>query len=154
MLAWQERLKLPSNILLQVFSIWQMAAEGQSDRIASDIEVWMKQRCDTEFFHAEKMAPINIHRCLLNFYGDQTVDVSTGRCWVLVWWKQIVEQKTRTQISLYIKRNLGKSWQKKTSIKHNKIQAGGRQMKTTGSHTSYVVLLMEQLGFTCLFILS
>lgn len=27
-------------------------------------------------------------------------------------------------------------------------------MKTTGSHTLYVVLLMEQLGFTCLFILS
>jgi len=34
----------------------QMAAEGQCDRMASDMEVLMKQRGVTEFFHAEKMA--------------------------------------------------------------------------------------------------
>jgi len=31
-----------------------MTAEGQSDKMASDIEVRMKQRCVTEFLHAEK----------------------------------------------------------------------------------------------------
>jgi len=42
----------------------------------------MKQRCVTEFLHAEKIAPNEIHRRLLNVYGDQTVDVSTVRRWV------------------------------------------------------------------------
>ena len=51
-----------------------MAAEGQSDTMVSDMEVQMKQRCVTELLHAEK---IDIHRCLLNDYGDQPVDVST-----------------------------------------------------------------------------
>jgi len=50
-----------------------MAAEGQSDKMASDMEAWMEQRCVTEFLHAEKMAPIDIHGHLLNIYGDQTV---------------------------------------------------------------------------------
>ena len=31
-----------------------MAAEGQSDKMVSDMEVCMKQRCGTELFHAEK----------------------------------------------------------------------------------------------------
>ena len=60
-----------------------MAAEGQSGRMVSDVEVWMKQRCVTEFLNAEKTAPIDTHQCLLNFYGDQTVDVSTVRHWVV-----------------------------------------------------------------------
>jgi len=60
-----------------------MTAEGQSDKMASDMEVRMKQRCVTEFLHAEKIAPNDIHRCLLNIYGDQTVDVSTVRQWVV-----------------------------------------------------------------------
>ena len=42
----------------------------------------MKQRCGTDFLHAEEMAP-NIHQCLLNVYGDQTVNVSTMR-WKVV----------------------------------------------------------------------
>ena len=42
----------------------------------------MKQRCVTEFLHAEKIAPNDIHRHLLNVYGDQTVDVNTVRRWV------------------------------------------------------------------------
>jgi len=50
--------------------------------MASDMEVRMKQRCVTEFLHAEKLAPNDIHRRLLNVYGDQTVDVSTVRRWV------------------------------------------------------------------------
>ena len=35
-----------------------MAAEGQSDKMVSDMEVHMKHRCVTEFHHEEKMAPI------------------------------------------------------------------------------------------------
>ena len=42
----------------------------------------MKQRCVIEFLHAEKIAPKDIHRRLVNVYGDQTVDVSTVRRWV------------------------------------------------------------------------
>jgi len=38
-----------------------MAADGQSDRVASGKEVDMKQRCVTEFLHVEKMAPSDIH---------------------------------------------------------------------------------------------
>ena len=55
----------------------QMAAEGQSDRMASDMGVWMKQRRAIELLHVEKIAPIDIHWHLLNIYGDQTMDVST-----------------------------------------------------------------------------
>jgi len=60
----------------------QMTAEGQSYKMASDMEVHMKQRCVTEFLHAEKNAPNDIHRHLLSVHGDQTVDVSTMRRWV------------------------------------------------------------------------
>ena len=51
--------------------------------MASDREAWMKQRCVTEFLHAEKMAPTDIHWCLLNVDGNQKVDVSTVRRWVV-----------------------------------------------------------------------
>jgi hypothetical protein len=59
-----------------------MTAEGQSDKMASDMEVRMKQRCVIEFLQAEKIAPNDIHQRLLNVYGDQTVDVSTVRRWL------------------------------------------------------------------------
>ena len=55
-----------------------MAAEWQSDKTASDMEVRMKQKCVTEFLHAKTMAPTDI-QYLLNIYGEQTVDVSTVR---------------------------------------------------------------------------
>ena len=38
-----------------------MAAEGQSDRMASDMEVHVKQKCVVEFRHLEKIVPIHIH---------------------------------------------------------------------------------------------
>jgi len=44
-----------------VVAAWQMAAEGHSDRMAPDMEVWMEQRGGTEFAHWEKMAPTDIH---------------------------------------------------------------------------------------------
>ena len=37
----------------------QMAAVGQSQRMVSDMEVSMDQRCG--MLHVEKMAPIDIH---------------------------------------------------------------------------------------------
>jgi len=42
----------------------------------------MKQLHITEFIHAEKMAPADIHQHLLNVSGNQTVDMSTERWWV------------------------------------------------------------------------
>ena len=63
-----------------------MAAEGQSDGLASDIEVQTKQRGGIELLHVEKMAPINICQCLLNISRDQhsgSVGVSTVRQWVV-----------------------------------------------------------------------
>ena len=47
--------------------------------MASDMEVHLKQRCVTEFFHVEKMSSIDIDWHLLNIYGDQTVNVKTVR---------------------------------------------------------------------------
>jgi len=46
-----------------------MAAEGQSDKMASDTAVCMKQTCVIEFLHAEKKTS-PIHWCLLNISGD------------------------------------------------------------------------------------
>ena len=60
-----------------------MAAEGQSDKMASDMGVLMKQRYVIEFLFMEKMAPTDIHQCLLDVYRDQTMDVSTMRQWVM-----------------------------------------------------------------------
>ena len=68
----------PSPLAFHVVAARQMAA----DKTSPDIEVRTKQRCVIEFLHAEKIAPIDIHRRLLNVYGDQTVDVSTVRRWV------------------------------------------------------------------------
>ena len=62
--------------------MWQIAAEGQCDRMVSGMEVWMKQKSGTEFFHVEKMAPTYIHLHLVNVYGDQTV-VLTVRQWAV-----------------------------------------------------------------------
>jgi hypothetical protein len=75
-------LNLPANIPLNSVAVRQMTAEGQSDKMASDMEVRMKQMCVIEFLHAEKIAPNDIHRRLLNVYGDQTVDTRTVRRWV------------------------------------------------------------------------
>ena len=64
-------------MLLHFVAMRQMAAEEQSDKMVSNMEVQMKQRCITEFLHVEEMTPLNIHQCSLNVYGDQIVDVST-----------------------------------------------------------------------------
>jgi len=59
-----------------------MAVEGP-DKMASDMEMCAKQRCVIEFLHAETVAPTDVHGRLLNVYGDQTVDVSTMKGWVV-----------------------------------------------------------------------
>ncbi|PNF14748.1 hypothetical protein B7P43_G08352 [Cryptotermes secundus] len=51
--------------------------------MTSDIEVRTKQRCVIEFLTAEQIAPIDIHRRFLKVYGDDTVEVSTVRRWVV-----------------------------------------------------------------------
>ena len=72
-------LNLCTNIPLHSVVVRQMAAEEQSDEMTSDIEVHTKQRCVTESLHVEKIAPIDIHQCLLNVYGGQPLNVSTVR---------------------------------------------------------------------------
>jgi len=51
--------------------------------MVSDMVVCMKQRCGTEFFHVEEVAPTDIHWHLPNVYGDQSVYVSIGRQWMV-----------------------------------------------------------------------
>ena len=60
-----------------------MAAEWQSDKMESDVEVHMKQRYGIEFLHAEKIESIDIRWYLLNISGDQTAAVSAVRQWVV-----------------------------------------------------------------------
>jgi len=54
-------LHLPDNIPLDFVAMKQVAAEGQYNRMVSDMEVLMKQTGAIEFPHAEKMAPIDFH---------------------------------------------------------------------------------------------
>jgi hypothetical protein len=54
-------LNLLANIPLSFVAVQQMTAEEQSDKMASDMEVQMEQRCVIEFFYVEKIAPKDIH---------------------------------------------------------------------------------------------
>ena len=54
-----------------------MAAEGQSDRTASDLKMSMKQKRLSESLHtAINQHPLTFLSMII-IYGDQTVDVST-----------------------------------------------------------------------------
>mgnify|MGYP001856580411 CR=1 FL=1 len=57
--------------------------DGSRGAEASDMVVCMRQNSKTEFLFVEKMAHTDIHWCLLNISGDQTVAVSTVRLWVV-----------------------------------------------------------------------
>jgi len=81
--VWQYGLNLLTNIPFHFLAVRQMATEGQSDKILPDMEVCMKQRCVTEFLHTEKSAPVDINWHLLSVCGDQPVDVSAVRRWVV-----------------------------------------------------------------------
>ena len=82
-----------------------MAAEGQADRMASDMEGHLKQKSAVEFLHAEKIAHIDIHQCLLNIYGDQTENVSTVRWWVMCFSNghSNVKKKFRMAMQIFIR---------------------------------------------------
>lgn len=80
LMVWKYVLNFIADIPLHFVHMWQMAAEGLSDKMESNKEVCMKQSGGTELLHVEKIAFIDIHQCLLNFYGEQTVDV---RLWVV-----------------------------------------------------------------------
>jgi len=57
-----------------------MTAEVQSDRMVSDMEMLLRQRCGIEFLHVET---IDVHCHLVNGDGDPTVDVSAVKQWVV-----------------------------------------------------------------------
>jgi len=78
----QQRLNVPTNILLHFVVVRQVAAEGQSDKMASDVEEQVKQMCVFEFLRMEKLVPTDIHCCFLNVYKEN-VYVSTLRQWVM-----------------------------------------------------------------------
>ena len=59
-------------------SVPELQQLGAMPTAHGDMEVHVKQRCATEFLHGEKMAPSDIHICLLNVYGKQTMDNSTS----------------------------------------------------------------------------
>ena len=46
---------------LHFVAVQRMAAEGQPEKMASDMEVSMEKRCGAEFLHAEKVASVDIH---------------------------------------------------------------------------------------------
>lgn len=50
----QQRLNLPTAVSLHVVAVGLIAAEGRSDREASDMEARREQRCHTQFLHAGK----------------------------------------------------------------------------------------------------
>ncbi|KAG8237349.1 hypothetical protein J437_LFUL017327 [Ladona fulva] len=49
----------------------------------SDMDAHIKQRCAIEFLTVEEIAPIKIHQHFLKVYGDDTIDVSNVRQWVV-----------------------------------------------------------------------
>jgi hypothetical protein len=54
LVIWQYRVNLPANIPLSFVTVRQMTAEGQSVKMASDMEERMKQRCVIKFLQVEK----------------------------------------------------------------------------------------------------
>ena len=53
-----------------------MAAEGQSDKVASDMEVQMKQRMELNSSISKKIMPFDVYQCLENVYRAQQVGVA------------------------------------------------------------------------------
>ena len=43
----------------------------------------MQKRCVIKFNHVEKIAPVNIHRHLINAYGNQIVAISVVKQWMV-----------------------------------------------------------------------
>jgi len=64
-MVWK-RLNHPTNIPSHFVAVLPMAAEGQYDKMASDVKEWMNQNSGIEFLHAEKILHIGTHQYLLN----------------------------------------------------------------------------------------
>ena len=69
-----EPFQQPTKIPLHFVALWQMAAQGQSNKMVSDMKVHMKQSCVIEFLHVKNITPADIHQHLLKTYRDQTVE--------------------------------------------------------------------------------
>ena len=139
-----------------------MAAEGQTDKMASDMEMHTKRRCIIEFLHAEKMAPTDIHRHLVNVYGDQKVEVSTVRWWVVrfrvatAMWKTSHVPNSHEQLSHYETKSIlisSSAWtrpEKKTAflLQHdnNKPSSSLKTIEHTGS-LDCLTMPTKQSGF-------
>jgi hypothetical protein len=58
--------------------------QQQSSSLAKWRLTWKcVQTCVNELLHVERIEPVDIRLCLLNVYGDQTVDVSKVRPWMV-----------------------------------------------------------------------
>jgi len=105
LLVWQQKLNLPVNIPSHFVAVWQVAAQGQFDKMVSDMEVHVKQRDGTEFVHEEKMAPTDIHQHLVNVYGDQRwMWAQRGSVWCIsavaaMMWKRSHVRDGHTQLA-------------------------------------------------------
>jgi len=60
-----------------------MAADGQSDRMVSEVGVHVDQSGVIELFRVKEMAPSDIQQALMSVSGRQSVDVSTVRWWMM-----------------------------------------------------------------------
>lgn len=56
-----------------------MAADGQSDRMVSEVGVHVDQSGVIELLRVKEMAPSDIQQALMSVSGHQSVDVSTVR---------------------------------------------------------------------------
>jgi len=77
LLCWLT-IEAESSHTLHFVAVPERAREGQSDKMASDLEVRLKQKCVTEFLHGGTITPTDIHLCSLSISEDQTAGVSTA----------------------------------------------------------------------------
>lgn len=84
-----------TNSPLHFVTVWQTAAEEQSNKINYDMEAWMKQKCVKICLKQKKWHPLTFiwMSYFLNTCGEQSVDMSMvkgGGCIsavVMVMWK-------------------------------------------------------------------
>ena len=77
------------NVLLNFVGMLHMAAAEQSDKMASEVEVSMKQSV-IEFDCEEEITSIDIHQYFRNFYIDKTVDISKLRWWLVCFSEDVI----------------------------------------------------------------
>lgn len=49
------------SVAFCVYTVLQMSALGQFDKMVYNMEVQMEQMCGIKFLHVEKMVPVDIH---------------------------------------------------------------------------------------------